>query len=323
MYRTLATVAAATLALCAASSALAQGNWPSKPITIVVPFGAGGNTDVMARMAAAHLGKALGTSVVVDNKPGASGLIAARQVLGAPADGHTLFMATATQVVTAPFVNASFNFDPLKEFAPVVNIGANSFVLTTRASLPAKNVGELIALAKQEPGKITYGSGGAGALTQLSAYLFAKRAGVEMTHVPYKGGAAVMTDLIGGQIDMYSASPSEVIPQMNSGKIRLLAISSPARLKELPNVPTIAETFPSYEVSTWNGLVAKAGTPPEVLDRIASEVAKMKDDPATVKKLEDMGVVPMFVTRAAFGAQIQREVDMWGKALKNSGIRAD
>ncbi|QIL79996.1 tripartite tricarboxylate transporter substrate binding protein [Diaphorobacter sp. HDW4A] len=314
---------ATAFAFTAASAAVAQGNWPSKPITIVVPFGAGGNTDVMARLTATHLTKVLGTSVVVDNKPGASGLIAARQVLGQPADGHTLFMATATQVVTAPFVNASFNFDPLKEFAPVVNIGANAFVITTRASLPAKNLGEFVELAKKEPGKITYGSGGAGALTQLSAFMFGKRAGIDMTHVPYKGGAAVITDLIGGQIDMYSASPSEVIPQLSAGKIRLLAISSPARLKELPNVPTIAETYPGYEVSTWNGLVARAGTPAEVLDRIASEVAKMKDDPAILKKLEDMGVVPMFVTRAAFGTQIQREVDMWSKVLKNSGIRAD
>ncbi|MBF5006761.1 Bug family tripartite tricarboxylate transporter substrate binding protein [Diaphorobacter caeni] len=314
---------ATAFALTAASAAVAQAHWPSKPITIVVPFGAGGNTDVMARLTATHLTKALGTSVVVDNKPGASGLIAARQVLGQPADGYTLFMATATQVVTAPFVNASFNFDPLKEFAPVVNIGANAFVITTRSSLPAKNLGEFIELAKKEPGKITYGSGGAGALTQLSAFMFGKRAGIDMTHVPYKGGAAVITDLIGGQIDMYSASPSEVIPQMGAGKIRLLAISSPTRLKELPNVPTIAETYPGYEVSTWNGLVARAGTPTEVLDRIASEVAKMKEDPANIKKLEDMGVVPMFVTRAAFGTQIQREVEMWGKVLKNSGIRAD
>lgn len=323
MYRAIAAAAAATLALCVATAASAQGNWPSKPITIVVPFGAGGNTDVIARLTATHLTKALGTSVIVDNKPGASGLIAARQVLGQPADGHTLFMATATQVVTAPFVNASFNIDPLKEFAPVANIGANAFVITTRASLPAKTLGEFVDLAKKEPGKITYGSGGAGALTQLSAYMFARRAGLDMTHVPYKGGAAVITDLIGGQIDMYSASPSEVIPQMGTGKLRLLAISSPTRLKELPNVPTIAETYPGYEVSTWNGLVARAGTPPEILDRIAAEVVKMKDDPGISKKLEDMGVVPVFATRAAFGAQIQREVDMWGKALKNSGIRAD
>lgn len=316
-------IAAAALTLSAASAALAQGNWPAKPITIVVPFGAGGNTDVIARLTATHLGKALGTSVIVENKPGASGLIAARHVIGAPADGYTLFMATATQVVTAPFVNASYNIDPLKEFAPIVNIGANAFVLTARASLPAKTLPELVTLAKKEPGQITYGSGGTGSLTQLSAYMFGSRAGVDMTHVPYKGGAAVISDLIGGQIDLYSASPSEVIPQLNAGKLKLVAISSPTRLKELPNVPTIAETYPGYEVSTWNGLVARTGTPPEVLDRLANEVAKMKDEPSLSRKFEEMGVVPMYVTRAAFGAQIQRESDMWGKVLKDSDIRAN
>ena len=320
MYRALAVAA---LTLCAATAVSAQGNWPSKPISIVVPFGAGGNTDVMARLTATHLTKALGVSVVVDNKPGAAGLIASKQVLAAPADGYMFLMATATQIVTAPFINANFNFDGVKDFAPVVNVGANSFVLTTRATLPVKNLAELTAYAKRENGKLTYGSGGQGTLTHLSAYMLTKRAEVEMVHVPYKGGSAAVTDMIGGQIDLYSASPSEVIPQMNSGKLRMIAVSSPTRLKELPNVPTIAETYPGYEVSTWNGLVARAGTPPEVLDRVANEVAKMKDDPALIKKLEDMGVVPMFVTRAAFGEQIQREVAMWGKTLKNSGIHSD
>ncbi|GAB2486117.1 tripartite tricarboxylate transporter substrate binding protein [Comamonas humi] len=315
-------ITAATLSLCAAT-ALAQGNWPSKPITIVVPFGAGGNTDAIARLTANHLAKALNTPVVVDNKPGASGLIASRQVLTAPADGYTLLMATATQIVTAPFVNASFNFDAVKDFAPVVNIGANAFVITTRASLPAKNLAEFIAQARQQPGKLTYGSGGTGTLTHLSAYMFTQRAGVGMVHVPYKGGAAALGDLLGGNIDMYSASPSEVIPQANGGKLRLLAISSATRLKELPQVPTIAETFPGYEVSTWNGLVARAGTPPELLDRIAAEVVKMKDDPALVQKLGDAGVVPTFTARAAFGAQIQHEVEMWGKVLKTSGIKTE
>lgn len=318
MYRTLAGIA---LALCSAAS-FAQA-WPAKPITIVVPFGAGGNTDAIARLTANHLTKALGTAVVVDNRPGASGLIAAKAVLAAPADGYTLFMATATQMVTAPFVNPNFNYDPAKDFAPVVNIGANAFVIATKASLPAKNLAELVALAKQQPGKLSYGSGGTGALTHLSAYMFTKRAEIDMAHIPYRGGAPAMTDLLGGVIDMYSASPSEVIPQAGSGKIRLLAVSSAARLKELPNVPTIAETFPGHEVTTWNGLLAKAGTPPEVLDRIAAEVVKMKDDPAAVQKLEEAGVVPLFTARAAFGAQIQRELAMWSKVLKNSGIRTD
>lgn len=298
-------------------------SWPSKPISIVVPFGPGGNTDTLARLAAAQLAKALNATVVVDNRPGSAGLIAARQVLAAPADGHTLFMATATQLVTAPFINPNFTFDPLKDFAPVVNVGANPFVLTAKATLPAKNVSELVALARQQPGKLTYGSGGNGALTHLSAYLFAQRAEIDLVHVPYKGAAPALADLIGGSIDLYSASPSEVIPHATSGKIRLLAVSSAMRLKELPTVPTLAETFPGHEVTTWNGLVAKAGTPAAVLDRIAAEVAKLKDDPVAMKKLEDAGVTPLFTTRATFGAQLQREVDLWGRALRHSGIKAE
>jgi tripartite-type tricarboxylate transporter receptor subunit TctC len=318
MHRALAGLALALGAACSFAQA-----WPSKNITIVVPFGAGGNTDAIARQTAGHLAKALNATVVVENRPGASGLIAAKQVLAAPADGHTLFMATATQLVTAPFINPNFTFDPAKDFAPVVNIGSNAFVLATKAALPAKNLAEFVALAKQQPGKLSYGSGGTGALTHLSAYIFTQRAEIEMAHIPYKGAAPAMTDLLGGVIDMYSASPSEVIPQAGGGKIRLLAVSSAKRLKELPNVPTIAETYPGHEVTTWNGLVARAGTPPEVLDRIAAEVAKMQDDAAAVKKLEEAGVVPLFTTRAAFGAQIQRELAMWGKVLKNSGIKAD
>lgn len=297
--------------------------WPSKPISIVVPFGPGGNTDTLARLAAAQLSKALNATVVVENRPGSAGLIAAKQVLAAPADGHTLFMATATQLVTAPFINPNFNFDPLKDFVPVVNVGANPFVLTAKAALPARNVPELVALARQQPGKLTYGSGGNGALTHLSAYLFAQRAELDMVHVPYKGGAPALADLIGGSIDLYSASPSEVIPHAAGGKVRLLAVSSATRLKELPNVPTLAETYPGHEVTTWNGLVAKAGTPAAVLDRIASEVAKLKDDAGAMKKLEDAGVTPLFTTRATFGAQLQREVDLWGRALRNSGIKAE
>ncbi|WP_198972766.1 Bug family tripartite tricarboxylate transporter substrate binding protein [Xylophilus sp. ASV27] len=318
MYRALACAALAALS----TSCMAE-TWPSKAISIVVPFGAGGNTDAIARLTANYLTKALNTSVIVDNRPGAAGLIAAKYVLGAPADGYTLLMGTASQLITAPFVNANFNYDAVKDFAPVVNIGANAFVLTARPSLPVKNLADFIALAQREPGKLTYGSGGTGSVTHISAYVFTQKARIELTHIPYKGGAAALTDLLGGQIDMYSASPSEVIPQANSGKLKLLAISSPTRLKELPKVPTIAETFPGYEVSTWNGLVARAGTQPEILDRIAAEVVKMKDDPALVKSLEEAGVVPVFTPRSAFAEQIRNETVTWGKVLKNSGIRAD
>ena len=298
-------------------------SWPQRPITIVVPYGAGGNTDLIARLTATQLGQSLGQPVLVDNRPGASGLIAARFVAAARPDGYTLFMGTLSQLVTAPLLQAGPAMDLAREFAPVVNIGANAFVLTVNAQLPVKTLADLVAYAKQRPGKLTYGSGGVGGLTHLSSYLFARRSGIELLHVPYKGASAAMTDLLGGQIDLYSASPSEVLPQLASGKLRALAVSGLRRLKELPQVPTIAESYPGYEVASWNGLLAPAATPVEVLDRVAAEVSRMQKDAAVQKKLEDAGITPMYVSRAAFAAQIQREAALWGPVLNGSGIRLE
>ncbi|MGH8758649.1 MAG: Bug family tripartite tricarboxylate transporter substrate binding protein, partial [Burkholderiales bacterium] len=226
-------------------------------------------------------------------------------------------------IVTAPLINPNITLDPFKDFKPVINVGANAFVISVKAQLPIKTLSELVTYAKQNPGKLTYGSGGMGAVTHLSAYLFARRAGADMLHVPYRGASAAMSDLLGGQIDMYSASPSEIIPQVNSGKVRLLAISSPQRLKELPNVPTIAETYPGHEVWSWNGLLAPAGTPMEIVNLVANEVAKLQKDAVAVKKLEDAGITPLFIGPAAFEAQIKREFAMWSPVLKNSGIKMD
>lgn len=297
--------------------------WPQRPVTIVVPFGAGGNTDMIARVVATQLSQSLGKPFIVDNRPGAAGLLAAKFVVNAPPDGHTLLMGTMSQIVTAPLINTNITFDPIKDFKPVMNLGANSFVISVKAQLPIKTLAELVAYAKQNPGKLTYGSAGTGAVTHLSAYLFTRRAGIDMLHVPYRGASAALADLLGGQIDMYSASPSEIIPQASSGKVRLLGISSPQRLKELPNVPTIAETYPGHEVTTWNGLLAPAGTSTETVNLIAAEVAKLQKDPAIVRKLEEAGITPSFAGPAAFEAQIRRELALWSPVLKNSGIKME
>ncbi|WP_159910996.1 tripartite tricarboxylate transporter substrate binding protein [Pantoea sp. 18069] len=316
MFHRVAGLAFAMLSLGAAAQ-----SWPQRPVTIVVPYGAGGNTDLIARMTAAHLSQTLGQSVVVENRVGAGGLVAAKAVLAAPADGYTLFMGTASQLVTSPHINPNITYDALKDFEPIINMGANAFVITVNSQLPVKTLPEFVTYAKQQTGKVNYGSGGMGGVTHLASHLFSRRADVDMTHIPYKGAAAAMADLLGGQIDMYSASPSEIISHINNGKIRPLAISSAQRLKELPDVPTIAETFPDHEVLSWNGLLAKTGTPPEILDRVASEVAEMQKDPAIQKKLVDAGIAPLYIARAAFGAQIQKEYAMWAPVLKNSGIR--
>jgi tripartite-type tricarboxylate transporter receptor subunit TctC len=315
MFRRIVGAALAAVAI----SASAQ-TWPQRPVTIVVPYGPGGNSDLIARLAAAHLAPALGQPVVVENRPGAAGLVAAKYVAEAKADGYTLLMGTASQLVTAPFINTNIPIDPVKSFDPVVKIGDNAFILAVRPQLAVNNLSEFVAYAKNN--KATYGSGGIGGITHLASYLFARNAGVEMLHVPYKGGAAAVTDLVGGQIDLYSASPSEIMSLASSGKVKLLGISSKKRLDRLPNVPTIAETFPGHEVQSWNGLLAPAGTPRAVLDRIAAETVKMRGDANASKKLEEAGITPVYLTRQAFAAEIRQQTAMWGPVLKNSGIEA-
>lgn len=308
------------LAVAAISLSAGAQTWPQRPVTIVVPYGAGGNSDLIARLTAAHLAPALGQPVVVENRPGAAGLVAAKYVAEAQPDGYTLLMATASQLVTAPFINANIAIDPVKSFEPVVKIGDNAFILTVRPQLAVRNLGEFVSYAKTN--KASYGSGGIGGITHLASYLFARNAGVEMLHVPYKGGASAVADLVGGQIDMYSASPSEIISLSKSGKVKLLAISSKKRLEQLPDVPTIAETYPGHEVESWNGLLAPAGTPQAALDRIASEVVKMKGDAHVTKKLEEAGITPVYLRGQAFSAEIRQQTAMWGPVLKNSGIQA-
>jgi tripartite-type tricarboxylate transporter receptor subunit TctC len=307
-------------ALAALAISAAAQTWPQRPVTIVVPYGAGGNSDLIARLAAAHLAPALGQPVVVENRPGAAGLVAAKYVAEAQPDGYTLLMGTASQLVTAPFINTNLAIDPVKSFDPVVKIGDNAFILAVRPQLAVNNLAEFVSYAKKN--QASYGSGGTGGITHLASYLFTRNAGVEMLHVPYKGGAAAVADLVGGQIDMYSASPSEILSLAKSGKVKLLGISSKKRLDRLPNVPTIAETFPGHEVESWNGLLAPAGTPSAVLDRIAAEAVKMKNDAAVSKKLEEAGITPVYLTRQAFAAEIRQQTTMWGPVLKNSGIQA-
>ncbi len=308
------------VALTAIAINASAQTWPQRPVTIVVPYGAGGNSDLIARLAAAHLAPALGQPVVVENRPGAAGLVAAKYVADSPADGYTLLMGTASQLVTAPFINPNIAIDPLKSFEPVVKIGDNAFILAARQQLPVKNLSEFDAYAKRN--QTSYGSGGIGGITHLASYLFARNAGIEMLHVPYKGGSSAVADLVGGQIDLYSASPSEIIPMQKSGKVKLLGISSKKRLDRLPDVPTIAETFPGHEVESWNGLLAPTGTPAAVLDRIAAEALKMKSDASVAKKLEEAGITPVYLTRSAFAAEIRQQTAMWGPVLKDSGIQA-
>ncbi|MPS25607.1 MAG: tripartite tricarboxylate transporter substrate binding protein [Alcaligenaceae bacterium] len=318
---------ALTLAMAASGAAFTAGaaapSWPVRPITIVVPFAPGGNTDLMARLIGEQLAKALHVPVVVDNKAGAAGLIAAEYVARAPADGYTLFMATLTQISTAPFTN-KIRYDPVKDFVPIANVGGNPFVITVNARLPARDVQELIAYAKKNPGKLNMGNAGRGGLTHLSALVFAKSAGIDVVEVPYKGASLALGDVVAGQIDMYSGNLSEVVPYARDARVRLLSVSSKDRIKQLPDVPTLAETIPGIpEVQTWNGLLGPAGMPAEAVDRISAAVLAAQADPAFRKKLEDAGITPLPEAKEQFAQRIRRDIEVWKPIIEMAGIKPE
>lgn len=314
----------AALALCALAAAPghAQEPWPSRPVTIVVPFAPGGNTDMITRLMAERLTRAFGKPFVVDNRGGAAGLIAAEYVARAPADGYVLFMSTLTQIVTAPMTN-KIRYDPVRDFVPIINVGGNPFVLTASTRNNFKSLDDLVRYGKAHPGALNVGHAGNGGLTQLSALLFLNRAGIQATMVPYRGGAPALADVLAGQIDLYSASVSEVMPYNGTGKVSLLAVSSDKRLPVLPNVPTIAETFPGHEVDTWNGLVGPAKMPPEIVDRIAAESKKIIAEPEFRARLEKAGIIPLGETRDAFAQRIQKDRAKWKPVVEAAGIQPE
>jgi len=328
-YNLLTTLSLSFVLLVAAPGLQAQGNanpsataWPVKPVRIVVPFSPGGNTDAIARISAERLGAALGQQFIVENRVGAAGMIATEFVARAAADGYTLIMATGSQVITAPFTQ-KISFDPVAELAPIAVIGANALVITVPQSLPVNTLREFVDYAKARPGQLNYGSGGSGTITHLSAALFVQRAGLEMTHVPYKGGGPALADVVGGQIQLYSASPSEVIAFRGSNKVKLLGISSEKRNARLPEVPAIAESYPGHVADTWNGLMAPAKTPPAVIERISRELQKAMNEPAFVERIEKMGLDPVRHTPQEFAESIRMQVNTWREVIRKAGIKPE
>jgi tripartite-type tricarboxylate transporter receptor subunit TctC len=302
------------------ASALAQ-SWPQRAVHVIVPFVAGGNTDSQARIVCERLNELLSQPLVVENKVGAGGAIAAEYVAKSAPDGYTLFFAASPQF-SLPLVQR-VNFDPFKDFAPISIVGTNAFVLGVHVSVPANTVQQFVDFVKAHPGQLNYASAGAGTTTHLTAALFLARAGLQMTHVPYKGGAQAVADLVGGQVQMYFGNASELIPHSQGGKIRLLAVSSAKRTPQLPDVPALAETYPGFATGTWNGFLAPTGTPRAIIERLAQEVAKVVHEPATAERLRKIGVEPLGNTPAQFGALVQREAPIWRDAVKAAGIRAD
>ncbi|MDA8444928.1 tripartite tricarboxylate transporter substrate binding protein [Paracidovorax valerianellae] len=319
-------LAAAIISAAAAvvpAGAFAQA-FPNKPITIIVPFAAGGTTDILARVIGQGLSAELGQSVVVDNRAGAGGNIGGQMAARAPADGYTLFMGTVgTHAINAALYK-KMPFDPVKDFAPLTRVANVPNLLVANPNQPYKSVQELIAYAKANPGKVNFGSSGSGSSIHLSGELFKSLAKVDMQHVPYKGSAPAVTDLLGNQIGIMFDNMPSAIQHVRSGKLRPIAVTTAKRSPELPDVPTIAEAgVPGYEATSWFGMFAPAGTPAPIVAQLNKALVKVLSQPETKKKLADQGAEPVSETPEQFAAFIQAESAKWGKVVKESGASVD
>ena len=311
---------AIAFALAAVPALAAAQAWPSKPVKMVVPFAAGGATDVVARLLAQKLGEEWGQSVVVENRSGAGGNIGGDVVAKAPADGYTLLMASGAIVIAGPHMYKSLPYDPVRDLVAITNVATGPQVIAVANNVPVKDLSELIAYAKANPKKLNYGSAGIGAQTHLAAENFAHAAGIELTHVPYKGESAAITDLMGGQIQLVTANLSGAIAFVRDGKIRALAVTSRERNSQLPDVPAASEVLPGFENSGWFGLLAPAGTPKEVIEKIYRDSAKIVLADEFRAKLAQLGMVPVANSPAEFSASNRRESARWERVIRERGI---
>jgi tripartite-type tricarboxylate transporter receptor subunit TctC len=314
-------VVAMLAALAAPSTVHAQAtDWPTRPVTVVVGYAAGGNTDVMARMASKKLTEDLKQSFVVDNRIGAGGALAAAYVAQAAPDGYTVFFAASPQIAIVPQIQ-KVNYDPKKDFAPVSAFGTGPFILGINASIPAKTVAEFVDYAKTR--RINYGSSGAGSVAHLASALFVSRAGLDAVHVPFRGSGQVTAALIGGQIDMFFGNASDLVPQAESGKLTILGVATQQRMKQLPNVPTISETYPGLALASWNGFMVPAKTPPEIIQKLAKHVIAAARDPAIMAQLTALGIEPNGTTPEELAALIEREQPQFDAAIKAANLKPE
>jgi tripartite-type tricarboxylate transporter receptor subunit TctC len=315
-------VAAALAGVLAWGGMAKAQDYPTKPITLVVPYAAGGGNDVLARVAAEPMSKILGQQIVVDNRGGAGGSIGTRQVAKAAPDGYTLVIGGTGSLAVNPTLYENVGYDPRKDFAPVGMIAAGALIILVHPSVKANTVEELIALAKKEPGKINYASAGIGSGIHLGAELFAHMAGIKLTHVPYKGTGPALNDLLGGHVMMYFSSIPSAVPMVKDGRLRALAVTGTQRSKLFPDVPTVAETVPGYETVLRYGIVAPAGTPRPIVDKLNQALRAALAQEAVTKRLEAIGVEPLPGSPEDYAADIDREEKKWSEIVKLSGASA-
>jgi tripartite-type tricarboxylate transporter receptor subunit TctC len=320
--RTFLQLTAGAAALPSLSLVAQAQTYPSRPVRIIVPFPPAGSNDIVARAIATPLGERLGKQVVVDNRPGAGAVVGTELAANAPKDGHTLLIVSLTHAIN-PWLY-KLPYDPIKAFAPVAIIAAAPIVLTVNPALEAKSVKELIALTKAKPGQLHYASAGVGTLTHLAAELFKLAAGVDMLHVPFRGGGPANIDLIGGHTKLMFNNLPTAMPHIRSGKLLALGVGGAKRTAVLPDVPTIAEAgVPSYEASNWWGFLASAGTPATIIERLHQDITAVQDSPDVQKQLAAEGAEVVQMSSAAFGAFLAKEMSKWERVVKSANVKAE
>lgn len=313
---------------CAALSALglpalAQDKWPSKPITYVVPFPAGGTTDILGRLIGQKLGPVLGTTIVIDNKGGAGGSVGSEVASRAPADGYTMLGGTVSSHAINVSLYPKLGYDPIKSFSPVALIGTNPVVLVVGANSPYKTLQDVLAAAKAKPKTISSASAGSGTSQHLSLELLGFKSGTQFIHVPYKGSGPAIQDVIGGQVDMMFDTTVVAGPHIQSGKVRALAVTSAKRLESMPNVPTVAESVPGFEVSSWQAIFVPTGTPKPIIDRLHDEIMKITAQPEMQERLKGLGMQPSSMTTEQVSAFQKAEVEKWAQVIKAANVKLD
>lgn len=316
----LAALPAALAGLMTSPLSFAQ-SFPDRPIRLILPYAAGGSADTLARALAEHMRKDLGQPVLVDNKPGGNTAVGAQLTAAAPPDGHTLLLCTGSTVVTNPFLYPKLSYNPERDLAPVARLAVSPLVVAANPGIAANNFAELVRLAKSQPGKLNYASTGTGSVIHLASLFLESQAGLDMVHIPFNGSTPALTATLAGDVQLFVDSIASSLQHIKAGKLRALAVTTRDRLKVLPDVPTVAESLPGFDVSAWYGVMAPAKTPPAVLARLNAAVGKAMADKGFREQFEALGlVIPAATTVQAYGDYIRQERDKWGPIIKAKNI---
>jgi tripartite-type tricarboxylate transporter receptor subunit TctC len=313
---------AAAAALGTSAFAGAQPSYPQKPIRVIVPYAPGGTTDTVARLLGPKLSDSLGQPLVIDNRPGGNTLIGTEALAKSPPDGYTIMVMVVAHVIIPNLIPTPY--DAIKDFAPVTTLSESEQLLVVHRSLPVSTLQELVALAKAKPGELNYGSAGSGGLTHLASELFNSLAGIKTVHIPYKGAGPAITELLGGQIQMYFATPISVMPHVKSGRLKAIAITGGKRSATLPQVPTFAEAkLPAFDVKNWQGVLAPAGTPSALVARLSSEIGRAMKSPDVRDKLVSQGLEPLVMTPEAFGELMRADMAKYADIIRKQHIKLE